>query len=370
MNPENMLKAMQGATDFEPAGDQPIKEAEALKGCVSHVMAGQRHMPVLKAMNTTACERGCFYCPFRAGRSQTKRVTFKPDDLAKGFVALHEVGMVEGLFLSSGIINGGVTTQDKILDTATILRKKYQFKGFIHLKIMPGAEYDQVQAAMRLANRVSINLEAPSQEHLQKLAPGKNFYDELLIRLEWIEKLRQQGERASSVTQFVVGPAGERDVDILSLTDQLYNRLGLSRTYFSAFHPVEHTPLDNMPSTDPMRQNRLYQASYLLRDYGFSAEEMPFDQAGNLPLGIDPKKAWADVNLQHTPIEINLADKATLMRIPGIGAQGADQIMQARRQGRLRNLTELRKIGVRQPDRAAPYILLDGHAPASQLKLF
>jgi predicted DNA-binding helix-hairpin-helix protein len=176
MDGHDLLKALNGVTEFESVGDAPRRErpsrAPDLSGCVTQVVAGNRKMPVLKSLMTTACERDCFYCPFRAGRSSMRRMTFSPDDMARGFMALYRAGAVEGLFLSSGVIRGGVTTQDNILDVGAILREKYDFRGYMHLKIMPGAERDQVQRAMALANRVSINLEAPNAERLDRSRPA------------------------------------------------------------------------------------------------------------------------------------------------------------------------------------------------------
>jgi predicted DNA-binding helix-hairpin-helix protein len=293
--------------------------------------------------------------------------------MAKGFMALYRAGAVEGLFLSSGIIRGGITAQDPILDTGAILREKYHFRGYIHLKIMPGAERDQVQRAMQLADRVSINLEAPNAKRLDAIAPGKKFAEELLTPLQWVEDFRRTSEgrlRASSTTEFVVGPAGESDVEILSTTEYLYRQLGLARAYFSAFKPVEDTPLDNVPPTDDIRRIRLYQASFLLRDYGFDLEELPFAQSGHLPTHIDPKLAWAETTLSQAPIEVNTATQRDLMRVPGIGAKGAARILNARRSNKLRTLDDLRAAGVVNVRRASQYVLLDGWRPLEQPRLF
>ena len=159
-------------------------------------------------MMTTACERNCNYCVFRAGRSKTKRVTFSPDDMASAFQTLEHAGKVDGLFLSSGIIKGSVTTQDKIIDTADIIRNKQRYGGYIHLKIMPGIEYDQLYRSMQLADRISVNLEAPTSERLHALAPKKVFVEELVQMLLWAQQIRTENPQqklASSVTQFVAG---------------------------------------------------------------------------------------------------------------------------------------------------------------------
>src|SRR6202011_846902 len=151
---------------------------------ITNLSTPQGKRPVLKAMMTTACERNCFYCPFRAGRGKTKRLTFTPDEMAGGFDTLQQAGQVDGLFLSSGIIKGSVTTQDKIIDTAEIIRKRYDYRGYLHLKVMPGIEYDQLYRLMQLADRVSVNLEGPTQERLDALAPKKDFQRELLSMLQ------------------------------------------------------------------------------------------------------------------------------------------------------------------------------------------
>jgi predicted DNA-binding helix-hairpin-helix protein len=324
----------------------------------------------MKTMMTTACERNCHYCPFRAGRGKTKRVTFKPDEMAASFDQLQRAKIADGIFLSSGIIKGSVTAQDKILDTIEIIRHKYHYKGYVHIKIMPGAEYDQLYRAMQLADRVSINLEGPTQDRLTALAPKKDFNGELLQRLAWAHQIRQSGVRASSVTQFVVGAVGDTDVEILSLSERLYGQMGISRAYFSGFSPVTDTPFENLPSTLPVREFRLYQSSFLLRDYGWSVEELSFEQSGNLRLDIDPKRAWAEDHLRHAPVEIMRATREQLMRVPGFGPKAVDSILKARRTGHLTDISHLRALGIHAPEQAAPFILLDGHQPAIQLTLF
>lgn len=342
-------------------------------GIHNAVMPGGQRISLLKTMLTTACERNCFYCPFRVGRSAMKRVSFKPDEMASVFGEMSRARYAEGLFLSSGIIGGGVKTQDKLLDTVEILRRKQGFGGYIHLKMMPGAERDQIARAMTLSSRVSINLEAPNASRLTALAPKKQFEDELLrplIVAHEIRKAQPWKKWASTVTQFVVGAAGESDVELLSMTERLHKQAGLTRAYFSAFSPVFDTPLENQRAEDPWREHRLYQSSFLLRDYGFELEELPFGADGRLPLGVDPKIAWAQRNLTESPLEVNKADKRDLLRVPGIGPLGVEAILKARRTGTLREIKELKALGV-LADRAAPYLLLNGRpAGSQQMRLF
>lgn len=372
--------ARTGVTDaITRGGGDPAPSLESKKhslGVSQAVLPGGRRMALLKTLLTSACERDCFYCPFRARRN-FRRATFKPDEMANVFAQMHRAGIAEGLFLSSGVAGGGVRTQDRLIDTAAILRERLKYRGYLHLKMMPGTERDQVLRTMQLADRVSINLEAPNTERLRRLAPGKIFLEELLQPLKWAHELRQTvaperfGLRRwpSLVTQFVVGGAGEDDVEILSTTHALTRQLKLGRVYFSAFSPVPDTPLENHLPEDPLREHRLYQASFLMRDYGFELEDMPFAQSGRLPLDRDPKQAWAEVNLAEARVEIQRAELAELLRVPGIGPKGAAAIVTARRQARLRDITDLRRLGV-LADRAAPYILIGGRAPARQLSLF
>ncbi len=336
---------------------------------------GQR-MPVLKTLLTSACEKNCNYCAFRAGRN-FRRATFTPDELGQTFLRLADAGKVRGLFLSSGVAGGGIKTQDRLIAAAEILRFKLGYKGYIHLKIMPGSEFAQVERAMQLADRVSVNLEAPTTERLARLAPQKVFLDELLQPLRWVDKIRHsQSPRAgwnqrwpSSTTQFVAGGSGESDLELLRTSEYLHRKLGLARVYFSGFSPVPDTPLENQPAIDPWREHRLYQADFLLRDYGFGVEEMPFTREGSLPLGDDPKLAWAKENLAGAPIEVNRADLHELLRVPGIGPRGARAILNNRHRTPVKSLDDLKALGV-ITSRAAPYITFSGKHAEYQMGLW
>ncbi|MDE2907942.1 MAG: radical SAM protein [Chloroflexota bacterium] len=375
------LSQMGDVTLHEPAGDSPQTERKRrsrkqefnLNDCIAHLSTPRGPKAVMKSMMTTACERNCNYCVFRAGRAKTKRVTFSPDEMASAFQTLEGAGKVDGLFLSSGIIKGSVTTQDKIIDTAEIIRNRQGYRGYIHLKIMPGIEYDQLYRSMQLADRVSVNLEAPTSERLAALAPKKIFIEELVQMLQWAQQIRQDHRHeklASSVTQFVVGAVGDTDLELLSMSDKLYSQAKLARVYYSAFGPVPGTPFENLPATEAIREFRLYQSSFLLRDYTWDVEELPFLRDGNLRADVDPKQAWADEHLLHQPIEIMRAEREQLLRIPGVGPIGANAIISARRRGNLTELVHLKQIGIRTPHKLAKYVLLNGQQPVRQLNLF
>jgi predicted DNA-binding helix-hairpin-helix protein len=217
-------------------------------------------------------------------------------------------------------------------------------------------------------------LEAPNDQRLQNLAPKKQFLEELMQPLRWADQIRRskaphkawKGTWPSTVTQFVVGAVGDTDLEILSTTENLHRQTGLARAYFSAFNPIENTPLENQSPTPQIRQNRLYQASYLLRDYGFTLEDLPFQRGGDLPIDSDPKTAWAEAHLTHHPIEINQASREELLRIPGIGPKSANVIITTRQEHRFNDLSTLGKLGV-LARKASPYILLNGKRPERQL---
>jgi predicted DNA-binding helix-hairpin-helix protein len=336
------------------------------------ILPNGKRISLLKSQLSTICERNCYYCPFRSGRD-FQRATFKPEEFAKIFMSLYQARIAEGIFLSSGIFKNGMFTQDKLIDTADILRNKLHFMGYIHLKIMPGAEFGQVERAMQLADRVSINLEAPTTERLEKLAPRKQFVEELVQPLKWINQIRLtqppikgwNEHWPSSVTQFVVSAVGETDVELMATTEYLYKQLLLKRAYYSSFNPISDTPLENVPPGSPIRERRLYEASFLLRDYGFGLEELPFNPDGHLPQDVDPKFAWARRNLTGHPLEINRVNKHELLHIPGIGPKSARAIIASRTKNKIIHHEELVAIGVNLK-RAAPFILINGKTAAYQ----
>ncbi len=347
--------------------------ADFLAGSVIQVRRPDGPVAVMRTVQTSACERNCHYCAFRAGRSAVQRLTLTPDELARAFDVMQRAGVVSGLFLSSGIAGGSVRAQDAMLATVELLRRRYLYRGYVHLKILPGAEPAQIERATQLADRVSINLEGASAERLASIAPQKDYQRELLGAMRQVHQLARRSRPFSRVpslvTQFVVGPAGESDRDLLVAASRAYHEMNLSRAYYSGFNPVPDTPLAGMPATPATREHRLYQADWLLRFYGFALDELPFEPAGSLPAGVDPKLAWARQHLAQGPLEINRCSRSQLLRVPGIGPRTADTILRARRRGRLRELSDLRALGV-AVNRAAPYILLDGHRPAYQLGMW
>jgi predicted DNA-binding helix-hairpin-helix protein len=360
--------------DGEPTLTCPQSaKADFLARSVVQVRRPDGALTVLRTMQTSACERNCYYCAFRAGRGGFPRLSLRPDEMARGFDAMQRAGVVSGLFLSSGIGGSVVKTMDAMLATVELVRRKYRYRGYIHLKILPGAQAAHIEQAMRLADRVSINLEGASADRLGTIAPQKDFERDLLSAMRTVHRVAgAQGLYArvpSLVTQFVVGPAGESDQELLTTASQLYREVHLSRAYYSGFSPIQDTPLAGLPATPPLREHRLYQADWLLRYYGFALEELPFEPDGGLPSAADPKLVWARRHLAERPVEVNRCSRCDLLRVPGIGPRTADTILSARRDGRLRDAADLRALGV-AVNRALPFILMNGRRPAHQLSLW
>lgn len=337
-------------------------------------MSGGQTIPLLKSVITSICERNCNYCAFRAGRD-FRRATFTPAEMAETYLDLYQKNIAKGLFLSSGIAGGGIRIQDKIIDTAEILRTKKKYQGYLHLKIMPGAEFDQIQKLMLWADRVSINLEGPNPERLRVLAPKKGFGEELLSRLKWADSIRKREDPRknwkhkwpSLTTQLVVGPSGESDIEILRTSEYLLKNYHLSRVYYMTFSPVLGTPFENLPAENPMRGHRLYQVSFLMRDYGFTFEDISFDVNGQLSLETDPKQHWAKQHLSGNPLEINYASREELLRIPGIGPKRVELIAKYRKNHKIKSEHDLKILGI-PVEKVSDYLLLNGKQPIRQLK--
>jgi predicted DNA-binding helix-hairpin-helix protein len=331
---------------------------------VTLVSAGCRKIPLLKVLLTNLCIKDCKYCGI-SSKVTGKVVSFKPMELARAFYQMQRRGVVKGLFLSSGIIRNADYTMELLNYTARLLRGRFGYRGYIHLKVMPGASVEAVDQARRYADRVSVNLEAPTRARLARIAPGKDIKRDMLPLIERMSRHYRDGSfPAGFITQFVVGSCEETDFELLKSADYLYRGYGLRRAYYSGFEPLKGTPMQDMPATPNLRQNRLYQADFLIRSYGFRLRELVFDRAGNLLLDVDPKLAWAIApeNQRFFPVEINRAPYEVLLRVPGIGPRGAARILNARRETKIRLVSQLVRLGI-PGRRSAPFILLDGRSP-------
>jgi len=314
---------------------------------------------LFKVLLTNVCVNDCAYCANQVGRD-SPRAAFKPEELARVFMELHRKRLVQGLFLSSGIAPDASRTMESMVKTVEILRRSYKFKGYIHLKILPGASFDCVEAGCRMASRVSVNMEAPTAHHLAKLSTKKDIYKGIIEPMRWVKKIIAGNETlvpSGQTTQFVVGAAGETDRDLLHTTTALYRDIGMRRVYFSAFHPVSGTRSEGLPPTPSMREHRLYQVDWLLREYNFSSQEveLALGKGDNLSLNSDPKLVIARKQPWLFPIDVNKAGYAELLRVPGIGPTVAQRIIDTRRDHSIDSMGQLRKMRV-VVKRAAPYI--------------
>ena len=308
---------------------------------------------LLKTLLSNACTNDCKYCPLRSD-SDVRRCTLQPEEVAKTFMEYWRKGKVFGLFLSSAVINNADYTMDKINKVARLLRYKHGFRGYIHLKIIPGVTDAAVEDALSLATSVSLNIETPGRKHFTLLSDKKDYDKDIIRPLKLMGKLTGKGMKFSRVkctTQFIVGASDETDSEIINYMFGLYKRLNFKRVYFSAYqkglgHPG--IPGERNLLTEPdqhfMREHRLYQSDFLIRKYGFSSEDILLDGSGNLRLDKDPKQIWADSHAEFYPVRLNKSDREALLRVPGLGPETVGKIIKIRRE---KKITRLEDIGLK-----------------------
>jgi predicted DNA-binding helix-hairpin-helix protein len=330
-------------------------------------------MSLLRVLMTNACSFNCHYCPMRRDRAMP-RTLLKPEELVRIFLGALHRGWCEGLFVTTGIPGRPVKVMDDLITALELLRERHHFRGYIHVKIVPGAEPAQVERITSLASRVSLNLEAACGESLARIAPDKSF-DTSLSTLEEARRLvvREReaqsygrprdpvhpGGTAGMTMQFVVGATPDSDRTLIDRVTDLYARGGIHHAQFAAFRPIRDTPLEGMRAAPALREQRLYQADYLLRQYGYASDELVYDASGNLPLSAEPKVAWALSHPERFPIDVKTASPADLIRVPGIGPATARRIVAERGTAILRGLADLRRLGV-VTARAAGFLTLGG----------
>jgi predicted DNA-binding helix-hairpin-helix protein len=307
---------------------------------------------LLKTLLSNECVNNCKYCPLRAG-SKADRCTLSPEEMTKIFLYYYNQHRVNGLFLSSAVRSNPDATMEGINRVALNLRKM-QFKGYIHLKIIPGASQAAIQQSVSLASAVSLNIETAGKDHFKILSTTKDYLQDILRPIQYISRLTAKGSpnsRVKQTTQFVVGAAKETDREIINYSFKLYKELGLSRVYFSAYQrgtgeadlPGENSGLSNGELLT--REHRLYQVDWLMRKYGFQANEIPFEANGNLSLAMDPKELWAKHHPEFFPVDINRDDKYRLLRVPGLGQIMVDRLLELRKEGA--RIRDLKDIGIR-----------------------
>ena len=311
---------------------------------------------IFKTLLSNACVNDCKYCPLRA-ESDVRRCTLQPEEIARVFMEYQRKTDVFGLFLSSGVIKNADHTMDRINAVARLLRSRYQYRGYIHLKIIPGASDAAIEDSISLASAVSLNIETPGKKHFDVVSNKKDYNRDIIHPLKLMSRLTGRGMKHSKVkctTQFIVGASDERDGEIIRYMSGLYDRLKFQRIYFSAYQkglghpdiPGEKQFL-NVPEERFMREHRLYQTDFLMRKYGLSGSDIPLDHAGNLRLDKDPKQIWADTHPEYYPVRLNRSEKDELLKVPGLGPVSVNRILKARRKGRIHRLEDIGMKGKR-----------------------
>ncbi|MCC9658621.1 putative DNA modification/repair radical SAM protein [Rhodopirellula halodulae] len=349
-----------------------LGSTEGMGICHSYTPDG-RCVSLLKILLTNHCIYDCQYCVNRIS-SDTPRARFTPDQVVKLTMDFYRRNYIEGLFLSSGIIQDSDYTMGQMIEVARKLREDENFRGYIHLKTIPNAADDLIETAGKFADRLSINIELPTVGDLKTLAPEKKrptierSMDRIRVKRDETLADRKRGMKASAFvpagqsTQMIVGATPSTDADILDTASTLYDAHQLRRVYYSAYSPIPHADA-RLPGKSPplVREHRLYQADWLIRFYGFDAEELTTGEAKNLDLEIDPKLAWALRNREQFPIDVNLAPREMLLRVPGIGERGAKRILRTRRHHAIRD-EDLVRIGIVYK-KARPFLITaDRHA--------
>lgn len=346
--------------------------SEGMGICHSYAPDG-RCISLLKILLTNFCIYDCKFCINRV-TSNVKRARFSPEEVIWLTLEFYRRNYIEGLFLSSGIIDSSDATMELLIRVARGLREQHRFNGYIHLKMVAGASQELVEEAGKWADRVSANIEMPVQPDLDLLAPAKTVKSAEKVMDQVKDKIVETKDNrkfikstpkfapAGQTTQMVVGATPTPDVSILKTSEDLYQKFSLRRVYYSAYSPIPNAdallPIDK-PSL--VRENRLYQADWLLRFYGFKADELLSDKTPNLSLDIDPKTSWALIHRESFPVDVNRASRNQLLRVPGFGVRSVERILQLRRYRKV-SILDLKKMNVAL-SRAKYFVVTSDHNP-------
>lgn len=367
--------ASSGARRKTPAGG--LGNGEGMGICHSYTPDG-RCVSLLKILLTNECIYDCQYCINRA-TSSAPRARFTPEEVIRLTLEFYRRNYIEGLFLSSGVIRSVDATMDQLIAVARGLREQHKFGGYIHLKATPGVSAALLAEAGKYADRLSVNVELPTQADLHALAPEKRHVDVDAAMAAIRDKREEAAEitgrftpplfaPAGQSTQMIVGATPASDRTILDTASRLYRSFDLRRVYYSAYSPIDHAD-GRLPAERPplIREHRLYEADWLVRFYGFAPRELTTDDAPDLSLTVDPKLAWALRNRHLFPVDVHRAPRELLLRVPGLGVRNVDRILQARRHGKI-SLADLGRLRV-PLRRCAPFLLTadNYHRPARDL---
>jgi len=367
--------ASSGAQRSNSVGGKGVGSTGGAGICHSYAPDG-RCISLLKLLLTNSCIYDCHYCINRRS-SNVRRAVFTADEVVKLTLDFYKRNYIEGLFLSSGIIRSADHTMEQVIAVARTLREVHDFRGYIHLKTIPEASPELIETAARYADRISINLELPTQQSLDLLAPEKNLKRTQLAmghirnKLDEAHDRRKTGDKklrhaTGQSTQVIVGADASTDADFLARSDELYTSYKMRRVYYSAFSPIPE-PSAILPLKAPplIREHRLYQADWLMRFYGFKTSEILSPETPNLDLDLDPKLSWALRNRQDFPVNVQTASREILLRVPGLGVRNVERLINIRRftQIRLADLLQLRV----SLAKVQPFLITADHNPSALL---
>jgi len=367
MGLEEKLKILADAAKYDVACTSSGVDRKGKKGYTGNTISGGichsfgadgRCISLLKILMTNWCIYDCKYCVNRCS-NDVIRTAFTPDEICELTMEFYKRNYIEGLFLSSGVVESADKTMELLYEAIWKLRNTHKFRGYIHVKAIPGADRQLIERVGFLADRMIINLELPTADSLKKLCPGKTR-EKILLPMRQIQAgitenrnelaIYRSAPRfvpAGQSTQMIVGATPENDYQMVSVAEALYQKYNLKRVFYSAFVPV--VPDKSLPAVSGgpplLREHRLYQADWLLRFYGFRADELLSAERPNFNIFLDPKCDWAVRHLEEFPVEVMTADYGKLLRVPGLGVRSAKRIVMARRTGRL-SYGDLKKFGV------------------------
>lgn len=367
--------ASSGANKRDSRDGKGVGSAGGSGICHSYTPDG-RCISLLKILLTNRCIYDCHYCINRRS-SNVRRTAFTAEEAVTLTLDFYKRNYIEGLFLSSGIVRSADHTMEQVVQVARTLREQHDFRGYIHLKTIPEASPELIEQAARYADRISINLELPTQTSLDRLAPEKNLartqqaMGRIKLKLDEAHDRRKNGDRklrhaTGQSTQVIVGADDSTDADFLARSDVLYGTYRMRRVYYSAFSPIpEPSVVLPMKAAPLVREHRLYQADWLMRNYGFRTSEILPAETPNLDLRIDPKLAWALRNRQDFPLDVQTATREQLVRVPGLGLRNVDRLITIRRHTRVR-MEDLARLRVSLP-KVRPFLITADHHPARYL---
>lgn len=353
-------KILSSATHYDSCGPKmcEVNVNQGLGG-IYHAKAEHHSCRIFKTLMDNNCSFDCRYCA-NSNRCAKKKAIYGPQELANLFNYLHENVGVNGLFLSSAVAGNPDKVTEDMIDAVKIIREKQGFKGYVHFKVLPGTSYELIKQASELSNRMSVNIEAPNKDVLSEFSGCKDFHHDLLKRQAWVSRMKLD---SGQTTQMIVSKDAT-DKDVLKMSNWEYDKLDMKRVYYSAFHPVKGTPMENEKPQSEKREKRLYNADFLMRSYDYNLREFYRIMDNGMLPDEDPKLALAKLNFE-SPVDINEATYEELIKVPGIGPKTANKILDKKE--KIKSYGQLDMLGA-SIERAKPFIEVCGKRQSSLME--